>query len=113
MYGVARPDTLLASFLTNGRGVFRLWVSRAVRQMVIRPPHRYRRRAKTLLRRPAASQGPITGNFIKILPGVISKNGNLVDGRKVPSYYLNGVAASEKVVRNLPLELVARVELLN
>lgn len=110
MYNVARPDTLLANFLTNGRGVFRLWVSRAMRQMVIRPPHRYRRRAKTLLRRPAAGQGPITGNFIKTLPGVISKNGNLVVGA---SYYLNGVAASEKVVRNLPLELVARVELLN
>ncbi|GAB3638147.1 hypothetical protein GCM10027422_37370 [Hymenobacter arcticus] len=158
VYDAARPDTLLAGFLTNTRGVFRFRVGRAVRQVVIRPvlggagvPLALRPLAPpdTLLavgdlatdpevaltevvvqgrrtgtadvqKRSYAAQplttaeAPIAGNFIKTLPGVMSKNGTLmVDGRKVPSYYLNGVAASEEVVRNLPLELVDRVELIN
>lgn len=59
------------------------------------------------------AESPIVRNFLKTLPGITVQNEELlIDGRKKPKFYINGLEVSAEAVNNIPLEAVSKVEII-
>jgi len=60
------------------------------------------------------AEAPVAQNFIRTLPGISFKNGSFViDGRKTPIFYLNGIVTNAESINNIPLEIIEKVEIIN
>jgi hypothetical protein len=59
------------------------------------------------------AEAPVLSNYLKFVPGISTMNGNVViDGRRRPVYYLNGVVSSSTAVENLPLSMIEKIEII-
>jgi hypothetical protein len=69
---------------------------------------------RTYLVNPLIGSAPtIIISFLKTLPGITIKGEEiLVDGRKKPIFYLNDVICSETIIKNLPLDIIKKVEII-